>query len=88
MTVNKPTKMLLIATAFALTLFLPSVVRAGLIELTARPATGDIVDWGQFGTPNLTLTSPQSFTSTGGTTGSLSFNGNGLLVEQCCVPQG
>jgi hypothetical protein len=85
MTVNKPTKMLLIATAFALTLFLPSVVRAGLIELTARPATGDTVNWGQLGTPNLILTSPQSFTSTGGTTGSVSFNGNAFLVEQCCT---
>ena len=53
--------------------------------LTVRPATGDIVDWGQIGTPNLTITSPQRFTSTGGTTGTVNLNGTGLLVEQCCI---
>jgi hypothetical protein len=59
---------------------------ASLIELTARPTTGDIVSWGQLGTPNLYLTTPQSFTSTsGGVTGTVNFNGTGLLVEQCCV---
>ena len=67
------------------TLLLPGVVHADLIELTARPATGDVVDWGQLGTPNLTITSPQNFTSTGGTTGSVNLNGTGFLVQQCCI---
>jgi hypothetical protein len=53
--------------------------------LTARPATGDVVDWGQIGTPNLIITTPQSFTSTGGTTGTVSLNGTGFLVQQCCI---
>ncbi len=69
----------------ALTLVAPGVVHANLIELTARPATGDTVYWGQLGTPNLSLATPQSFTSTGGTTGNVNLNGTGLLVEQCCI---
>jgi hypothetical protein len=56
--------------------------------LTDRPATGDIVDWGQIAptatTPPL-LTTPQSFTSTGGTTGTVNLNGPGYLIEQCCI---
>lgn len=53
--------------------------------LTARPATGDVVDWGQIGTPNLIITTPQSFISTGGTTGTANLNGSGSLVQQCCI---
>jgi hypothetical protein len=53
--------------------------------LTARPATGDVVDWGQIGTPNLIITTPQSFISTGGTTGTVNLNGSGTLLEQCCI---
>jgi len=71
--------------AVALTLVAPRVVHANLIELTARPATGDTVYWGQLGTPNLSLATPQSFTSTGGTTGNVNLNGTGNLVEQCCI---
>ena len=66
-----------------LTFVLPRVAVASTIELT-RPATGDTVDWGQFGTPNLFFTAPQSFTSTGGTTGSVSGSSLGLY-EQCCI---
>ena len=53
--------------------------------LTARPATGDVVDWSQIGTPNLIITTPQSFISTGGTTGTANLNGSGSLVQQCCI---
>ena len=53
--------------------------------LTVRPSTGDIVDWGQLGTPNLIITAPQSFTSTGGTTGTVNLNGIGGLYQQCCI---
>jgi len=72
-------------TAAATVLLPQGEVHASLLELTARPGTGDIIDWGQIGTPNLTLTGPQSFTSTGGTTGNVSFNGTSFLVEQCCI---
>ena len=72
--------------AFALTFFFPLEVQASLIELTARPSTGNIVYWSTLGTPNLQFTTPQNFTSTGGITGTVNFNGNGgSLVEQCCV---
>jgi hypothetical protein len=68
-----------------LTLVLPRPVLASLVELTARPATGDTVDWLQFGPANpLFLTSPQSFTSTGGTAGTVSGTGLGTYV-QCCI---
>jgi hypothetical protein len=53
-----------------------------LTELTTRPSTGDIVYWSTLGTPNLEFTTPQSFTSTDGTTGTVNFNGTPLLVEQ------
>jgi hypothetical protein len=53
-----------------------------LIELTTRPSTGNIVYWSTLGTPTLEFTTPQSFTSTDGTTGTVNFNGTGELVEQ------
>ena len=55
----------------AMALVLPRAAYASPIELTARPAMGDTVYWGPLGTPNLSLSSPQSFTSTGGTTGNV-----------------
>jgi hypothetical protein len=68
--------------AFALTVSLPRPVHASLVELTARPDTGDTIFWGaplqnQFG-------SPLSFTSTGGTSGTATFSGLGGLFGQCC----
>jgi hypothetical protein len=57
------------------------IARSSLPE----PATGDVVDWGQIGTPNLNITTPQSFISTGGTTGTVNLNGTGFLVQQCCI---
>jgi hypothetical protein len=83
----KPNLLIVAAwTAAAVAILLPQEeVHASLVELTARPATGDTIYWGQIGTPNLTLTGPQSFTSADGTTGNVSFNGTGFLVEQCCV---
>jgi hypothetical protein len=65
-------------------------VYAGPIELTARPGGADIVDWGQLGTPNVTITTPQSFTSVGGITGTVNLNVTTVgsfqgLVQQCCV---
>src|SRR5271169_843109 len=69
----------------AMTFVLPRIAHADLIELTARPATGDTVYWGQLGTPNLNFATPQSFTSTSGITGNASLNGTGFLVEQCCI---
>jgi hypothetical protein len=69
--------------AFALTVFLPRSVRASLVELTARPDTGDTVFWG---TPlQNQFSSPLNFTSTGGTSGTANFSGLGGLFEQCCV---
>src|SRR5262249_41281080 len=58
---------------------------ASLIELIARPSTGDTVYWNTLGTPNLQFTTPQNFTSTGGTTGTVNVSVNGFLVEQCCI---
>jgi hypothetical protein len=72
-----------LAFTFVLSLLLP--VRAELIEITARPSAGNTVFWSQLGTPNLTLTSPQSFTSIGGISGTVSSKGSLSLVEQCCV---
>jgi hypothetical protein len=69
---------------FALMLFLPREANASLIELTARPATGDTVYWGQLGAFG-PVASPLNFTSTGGTTGSINLNGSGDLVVQCCI---
>jgi YVTN family beta-propeller protein len=73
--------------AFALTFFFPREVHAHatLIELTARPSTGNIVYWSTLGTPNLQFTTPQNFASTDGITGTVNFSGTGGLVEQCCV---
>src|ERR1700730_1899620 len=63
-------------------------VYADLTELTTRPGGADIVDWGQLGTPGL-ITTPQSFTSVGGITGTVNLNvtPNAFqgLVQQCCV---
>ena len=53
-----------------------------LTELTTRPSTGNIVYWSTLGTPTLEFTTPQSFTSTAGTTGTVNFNGTGTLLEQ------
>jgi hypothetical protein len=61
---------------------------AGLAELTSRPATGDIINWGQIAPPTpSTFTTPQEFTSTSGITGTatLAEDGNGAIYEQCCV---
>jgi hypothetical protein len=62
--------------------------RAGLTELTSRPATGDIINWGQIAPPTpSTFTTPHVFTSTSGITGTatLADDGNGSIYEQCCV---
>ena len=70
-----------------LTFILPQVVLASTVELTTAPATGDTVNWIQLG-GGLTsqfLTTPQSFTSTGGTTGSVSGTLPLLVVQQCCI---
>jgi hypothetical protein len=68
---------LLSATGIAFT-----VTFMSLIELTTRPSTGDVVYWSTLGTPNLQFTTPQSSTSTAGTTGTVNFNGAGALGEQ------
>jgi hypothetical protein len=60
---------------------------ASSIQLTARPATTDIVNWGQLGTPpSLTFTTPQNFTSSSGDIlGTVYFNGTLTLVQECCI---
>jgi hypothetical protein len=58
---------------------------AGLIELTTRPATGDIINWGQLGPPSPTVfATPQNFTSTSGLggTATLANDGNGAIYQQ------
>lgn len=77
-------KLLAVAVAFA-AIVTGGSAQATLVEVFSRPATGDVVDWGQLGTPTLAITSPQNFTSAGGTTGSVNLNGTGLLVQQCCI---
>ena len=68
--------------AIALTCLHSHIALASLVELTARPDTGDTIFWGaplqnQF-------SSPLSFTSTGGTSGTATFSGLGGLFGQCC----
>lgn len=62
----------------------PTPARAGLILVTSRAALGgdDMLDWTQFG--ELTeVSSPTSFTTTGGATGSVSqLRGKGQIVVQ------
>jgi hypothetical protein len=58
---------------------------ASLIELNTRPATGDIINWGQLGPPSPTVfPTPQNFTSTSGVggTATLANNGNGAIYKQ------
>jgi hypothetical protein len=58
---------------------------AGLIELTTRPATGDIINWGQLGPPSPSIfPTPQNFTSTSGVEGTaaLANDGNGAIYGQ------
>src|SRR6476620_1462083 len=58
---------------------------AALIELTTRPTTGDIVNWGQLGPPSpTTFPTPQNFTSTSGLQGTatLANDGNGAIYQQ------
>jgi len=79
-----------LAFACALSVLPLEPVYASPIELTARPGGADIVDWGQLGTPNVTITTPQSFTSVGGITGTVNLNVTTVgsfqgLVQQCCV---
>lgn len=79
-----------LAFACALSLLPLEPVYANLIELTARPGGADTVDWGQLGTPNLIITTPQIFTSVGGITGAVNLNvttvGSGQgLYQQCCI---
>jgi hypothetical protein len=64
----------------------PRIGHATLIELTSRPATGDTVYWNQIA-PQGDFTALQPFTSTGGITGSISLQGNGIgqIQEQCCI---
>jgi hypothetical protein len=63
---------------FAIGMIACSMAGASPTELTARPTTTDIVDWGQLGTPNLTFTTPQYFTSSSGDIlGTVYFNGPG-----------
>jgi hypothetical protein len=76
-----------LAFACALSVLPLEPVYADLTELTTRPGGADIVDWGQltFGL----ITTPQSFTSVGGITGTVNLNvtPNAFqgLVQQCCV---
>jgi hypothetical protein len=75
----------IIAAAFSVALTVPAF--AGLIELTSRPATGDIVNWVQFNDPSGNPTpfaTPANFTSTSGITGAaaLANNGNGAIYGQ------
>jgi len=84
------TMKLKLALACALSVLPLEPVHANLIELTARPGGADIIDWGQLGTPNLTITTPQSFTSVGGITGTVNLNVTTVgtfqgLVQQCCL---
>jgi hypothetical protein len=79
-----------LAFACALTALPLQPVYADLTELTARPGGADIVDWGQLGPPSLPIFTPQSFTSVGGITGTVSLNVTTVnsfqgLVQQCCV---
>src|SRR6516225_4272406 len=64
-----------------------SAAHAAIVELTTRPATGDVIDWGQIGPPSTIFPTPQSFTSAGGITGmaTLAQDGNGNVIEQCCI---
>jgi hypothetical protein len=58
---------------------------AGLIELTTRPATGDIINWEQLGPPSPTIfPTPQNFTSTSGVKGTatLASDDNGAIYQQ------
>jgi hypothetical protein len=68
-------------------IFLPlQQAYASPTEITARPPTTDIVDWGQLGTPNLTFTTPQYFTSSSGDIlGTVYANPTIFLGEQCCI---
>ena len=71
------------AATFSLSLSHPAC--AALIELTTRPGTGDIVNWGQLGPPTPTFfPTPQNFTSTSGLQGTaiLASNGNGEIWGQ------
>lgn len=57
------------------------------ILLTTRPATGDIIDWAQFGPPQTQFNTSHDFVSTGGHTGTLILSPNqmGITQEQCCI---
>jgi hypothetical protein len=58
---------------------------ASLIELTTRPGTSDIVNWGQLGPPTPTFfPTPANFTSTSGVEGTatLANDGNGSIWQQ------
>src|SRR5258708_2626811 len=77
---NTATAMLVVG----LTFVLPLVALANPIELTSRPATGDTINWGQLGITQF-LTTPQNFTSAGGTTGYLSATSPLIVVQQCCI---
>src|SRR5262245_7295632 len=57
-----------------------------LIELTTRPSTGDVINWGQLdsdGSPT-PFSTPQDFTSTSGVQGTatLANDGNGSIYGQ------
>jgi hypothetical protein len=73
-----------VATLFLLGLPTANTVHASTIELTSRPATGDTVNWIQLGITQY-LATPQSFTSTGGTTGYVSATSPLIVVQQCCI---
>ena len=73
-----------VATLSLLGLPTANTVHASTIELTSRPATGDTINWIQLGITQY-LTTPQSFTSTGGTTGYISATSPLIVVQQCCI---
>lgn len=67
------------------TLSLSNSASASLIELTTRPGTADIINWGQLGPPSPTIfPTPQNFTSTSGVEGTatLANDGNGAIYQQ------
>jgi PEP-CTERM motif len=64
------------------TIMIAATPAAALTLLTTRPAVGDTVDWGQLGPVGATITTPTSFSSAGGITGTLDLATNSGSVNQ------
>ncbi len=76
----------LVIAALALILGGVGRAKATTILVTTRPAGADLVDWGQLGADLSTSSSPQSFISTNGVTGTVSDNATLERVDQNAVP--